>query len=262
MSIAASFNRDSSDEAILYALRNVANVAQLTISAARDWSFTGRQQGQYAADVFVNDAVISALREFGWGVLSEESGADGFDASTPAELGDQLVVIVDPIDGSTNASRGIAWHAVSLCCVDSEGPRVAVVAQLAPPHTEYTAIRGGGAWRNGHALDKPAARDFDKCVIGVSGPPPARPGWWQFRANGAAALDLCLVADGSLDGYLDCDQHGVWDYAGAALICAEVGVTVVDAHQRDLFPLRHSDRRTPIAAASTQVLDQLIALRQ
>ena len=55
-------NRQSSDEAILFALRQVANVAQLTISAARDWSMTGLQQGQYAADVMVNDAVVAALR--------------------------------------------------------------------------------------------------------------------------------------------------------------------------------------------------------
>jgi len=253
--------RDSSDEAILYALRNVANVAQITISAARDWSMTGIQKGQYAADVMVNDAVTAALNEFGWGVLSEESGAHGYSASTTTELGDQLVVIVDPVDGSTNASRGIAWHAVSLCCVDRDGPRAAVVAQLGQPHTEYVAIRGRGAWRNGEQLATPAMRTLDKCVVGVSGPPPSNPGWWQFRANGAAALDLCLVADGGLDAYLDCDQHGVWDYAGAALICREVGVAIVDAQGRDLFPLQHAERRTPVAATAPDVLERLIALR-
>jgi fructose-1,6-bisphosphatase/inositol monophosphatase family enzyme len=261
VSINASMTRDSSDEAILYALRNVANVAQLTIAAARDWSLTGAQQGQYAADVMVNDAVIAALREFGWGILSEESGSDGYSATTATDLGDQLVVIVDPIDGSTNASRGVAWHAVSLCCVDHAGPRVAVVVQLAQPHTEYAAIRGRGAWKNGERLRAPEARPFDKCVVGVSGPPPRNPGWWQFRANGAAALDLCLVADGGLDGYLDCDQHGVWDYAGAALVCAEVGVSIRDAQGRDLFPLQHGERRTPIAATSAEILERLVALR-
>ncbi|MFM8389319.1 MAG: inositol monophosphatase family protein [Actinomycetota bacterium] len=262
MSIAASITRDSSDEAILYALRNVANIAQLTISAARDWSHTGVQRGQYAADVMVNDAVVAALREFGWGILSEESGATGFNTADTAGLGDQLVVIVDPVDGSTNASRGIAWHAVSLCCVDVEGPRVAVVAQLAQPHTEYFAIRGRGAWKNGELLRRGEARDFAQSVIAVSGPPPSTPGWWQFRANGAAALDLCLVADGSLDGYLDCDDHGVWDYAGALLVCSESGVTVVDAFDRDLVPLRHAERRTPIAATSPESLGRLVALRR
>lgn len=262
MSIGASITRDSSDEAILYALRNVANIAQLTISAARDWSMNDAARGQYAADVMVNDAVVAALREFGWGILSEESGASGFDATEFADLGHQLVVVVDPIDGSTNASRGIAWHAVSLCCVDTEGPRAAVVAQLAQPHTEYAAVRGKGAWKNGEVIRRGEARQFENAVIGVSGPPPAKPGWWQFRANGAAALDLCLVADGSFDGYLDCDEHGVWDYAGALLVCREAGVNVVDAFGRDLLPLRHAERRTPIAAASPNTLDRLVALRR
>lgn len=246
----------------MYALRNVAHVAQLTIAAARDWSLTGVQRGQYAADVMVNDAVVAALREFGWGVLSEESGASGFEAATTSDLGNQLVVIVDPVDGSTNASRGIAWHAVSLCCVDADGPRVAVVAQLAQPHTEYTAIRGRGAWKNGEEIRRTEPRAFEHSVVGVSGPPPAAPGWWQFRANGAAALDLCLVADGSLDGYLDCDEHGVWDYAGALLVCREVGVNVVDAFGRDLVPLGHTERRTPVAAASSDALERLVALRR
>ena len=254
--------RHSSDEAILFALRQVANVAQLTITAARDWSMTGLQLGQYAADVMVNDAVTASLGEFGWGILSEESGVSGYTASRPEDLDDDLVVIVDPIDGSTNASRGIPWHAVSLCCVDRDGPRAAVVSQLAAPHTEYAAIRGRGAWRNGVALSQPAARDFSDFVVGVSGPPPAAPGWWQFRANGSAALDLCLVADGGLDGYLDCDTHGVWDYAGALLVCSEVGIHMADAFGRDLLPLTHDARRTPVAATSPDVLARLISLRQ
>ena len=262
MSVVASLTREASDEAILYALRNVANVAQFTMAAAGDWSLTGAHQGQYAADVFVNDAVTGALREFGWGILSEESGPSGLAASAPANLGDQLVVIVDPIDGSTNASRGLPWCAVSLCCVDRDGPRVGVVAQLAAPHTEYAAVRGMGAWKNGTQLVTPTARQWEQCVIGVSGPPPSHPGWWQFRANGAAALDLCLVADGGLDGYLDCDQHGVWDYAAAVLVCAEVGVVVADAFGRDLVHLNHDERRTPVAAASQENLGRLLSLRQ
>ena len=254
-------SRESSDEAILYALRQVASVAQITISSARDWTLTGIQKGQYAADVFVNDAVTASLAEFGWGILSEESGISGFTAATPAELGDDIVVIVDPVDGSTNASRGIAWHAVSLCCVDRDGPRVAVVAQLAQPHTEYTAIRGRGAWRNGVALTKPTARPLDESVVGVSGRPPENSGWWQFRANGSAALDLCLVAEGALDAYLDCNEHGVWDYAGAVLVCREAGIDVVDAFGRDLYPLRHDERRTPVAANDAGSLKHLVSLR-
>jgi fructose-1,6-bisphosphatase/inositol monophosphatase family enzyme len=80
---------------------------------------------------------------------------------------------------------------------------------------------------------------------------------------GASALDLCLVAAGTLDGYVDCvaDAHGVWDYAAATLICAEAGVPVVDAHGRDLIHLDPSARRTPVAAATPALLDQLVAAR-
>ena len=55
-------------------------------------------------------------------------------------------------------------------------------------------------------------------MIGLSGYPPRSLGWGQYRALGAAALDLCAVADGVLDGYVDCsrDAHGSWDYLGGA----------------------------------------------
>jgi fructose-1,6-bisphosphatase/inositol monophosphatase family enzyme len=55
----------------------------------------------------VNEAVVASLAELGCGILSEETGAQGYSTAVPSELGDQLVVVVDPIDGSTNASRGV-----------------------------------------------------------------------------------------------------------------------------------------------------------
>ncbi|MEI6744305.1 MAG: inositol monophosphatase family protein, partial [bacterium] len=200
----------SSDEEILFALRQGAGIAQAMASTITDWSFSGAVSGQYRADLSVNDAVLGAFSGFGCGVLSEESGATGTVPTSPSELGEGLVIVVDPIDGSTNASRGIPWYATALCAVDQHGPRVAVVAQLCAPHVEYVAIRGKGAWRNGLALTARSERPMAESVIGVSGPPPALRPWWQFRALGSAALDLCLVAEGALDGYLDCDTHGVW----------------------------------------------------
>lgn len=262
VTIQMSLNRASDDDAILFALRQVAGIAHAVTGSVADWSMSGTKDGQYRADVVVNDAVVAALSGFGVGILSEETGAQGFSATSPADLGDQLVVVVDPIDGSTNASRGVPWYAVSLCAVDSEGPRVGLVALLAQPHTEYAAIRGRGAWRNGMKMEPPARRPIERCVVGVSGPPPAEPGWWQFRALGAAALDLCLVAEGALDAYLDCDTHGVWDYLAALLVCTETGVPVVDAFGNDPVTLTHSERRTPVGAAAPEVLEHLLALRR
>lgn len=257
-----SLNRASSDDAVLFALRQVAGIAHAVVGSVADWSLSGAKDGQYRADLVVNDAVVAALSEFGVGILSEETGARDYVAAAPAELGEQLVVVVDPIDGSTNASRGVPWYAVSLCAVDCDGPRVGLVALLAQPHTEYAAIRGRGAWRNGVKMSPPATRPLAQCVVGLSGPPPADPGWWQFRAMGAAALDLCLVAEGALDAYLDCDTHGVWDYLAAFLVCAEAGVRVGDAFGADPVTLMHSERRTPVAAAAPEVLEHLTALRR
>jgi len=251
----------SSDEQILFALRQGAGIAQAVASTITDWSFSGAVSGQYRADLSVNDAVLGAFSGFGCGVLSEESGATGTVPTSPSELGEGLVIVVDPIDGSTNASRGIPWYATALCAVDQHGPRVAVVAQLCAPHVEYVAIRGKGAWRNGRALTPRSERPMAESVIGVSGPPPAQRPWWQFRALGSAALDLCLVAEGALDGYLDCDTHGVWDYLASLLICQEAGVHMADAFGRDLCHFGHSERRTPVAAWGEVNLQALCDLR-
>ena len=261
-----SLTTNSSDEEILFVLRQGASVAHAVVSTITDWSFSRGVNGQYNADISINNAVVGALNGFGCGVLSEESGASGFSATRYQDLGNQIVIVVDPLDGSTNASRGVPWFATALCAVDAKGPRVGLVANLAAPHTEYAAIRGKGAWRNGMPFtctprDGSTERSLRECVVGISGPPPKDPGWWQFRAFGAAALDLCLVAEGALDAYLDCDTHGVWDYLASLLICREAGVEMVDAYGLDLVTLLHSDRRSPIAARQHEIVEKLRDLR-
>jgi fructose-1,6-bisphosphatase/inositol monophosphatase family enzyme len=89
-------------------------------------------------------------------------------------------------------------------------------------------------------------------------------GWRQFRTLGAAALDLCAVAEGTLDAFVDCSPsaHGPWDYLGGALVCAEAGAPVVDALGRDLTVVVPDARRTPVAAATQPLLDALVAARR
>jgi len=78
------------------------------------------------------------------------------------------------------------------------------------------------------------------------------------------ALDLCAVAEGTLDGYVDCsvDAHGAWDYLGGALVCAEAGAVVADAFGRDLVSFDHAARRTPMAAATRELFDTLVTARR
>ena len=173
-----------------------------------------------------------------------------------------LVVVLDPLDGSTNAARRIPWFATSMCAVDGDGPVAALVVNLVSG-ARYEAVRGGGARCDGEPIAPSGATVLGQAVIGLSGYPPRYFGWGQYRALGAAALDLCAVADGALDGYVDCsrDAHGAWDYLGALLVCREAGALIVDAKGRDLVTLGHTDRRTPVAAATPELLADLLTAR-
>jgi fructose-1,6-bisphosphatase/inositol monophosphatase family enzyme len=80
---------------------------------------------------------------------------------------------------------------------------------------------------------------------------------------GASALDICSVATGTFDGFVDMspDAHGVWDYLGAMLVVQETGGVVADAFGRDLAVLEHDARRTPVAASSDTLLAELLRHR-
>ena len=237
---------------VLADLHAAADAVAAALDGHADWGPSGNRPDQYASDVVADEAVRGVLLPLGYGLLSEESAV--------VEAGEgRPMVVVDPLDGSTNASRGIPHYAASLCAVDDEGPLAAVVLNLALG-TRYEAARGGGARRDGVGLFRDDSPQLSEAIVGVSGLPASNPGWAQFRCLGAAALDLCAVADGTLDAYVDCvvDAHGVWDYLGALLVCREAGVTVEDAKGRDLCVLDRAIRRTPVAAAGTTLHEALL----
>jgi fructose-1,6-bisphosphatase/inositol monophosphatase family enzyme len=242
------------DDDLVTLLDEVASAVRGALGALDDWGLAGTRPGQYRSDLAADAAALGVLDRAGVGVLSEESGRHRPDAP--------LTVVVDPVDGSTNASRGVPWYATSLCAVDHDGPRVALVVDLASGH-RFSAVRGRGATRDGEPIRPSSATSLGASIVGLSGYPPRHLGWRQFRALGAAALDLCAVASGVLDGMIDChpDAHGPWDYLGGLLVCREAGAPVVDALGRDLVVLDHGDRRTPVAAATPQLLDELLVAR-
>jgi fructose-1,6-bisphosphatase/inositol monophosphatase family enzyme len=172
-------------------------------------------------------------------------------------------VVVDPLDGSTNASLGLPWCATSLCLVVGGEPVASMVANLATG-ARYSASAGGGATLDGRPISIVERADLRDAVVAISGLPSDDYGWRQFRAMGASALDICAVASGSFDGFVDMspDAHGVWDYVGALLVVQEAGGVVVDGLGRDLVVLDHAARRTPIAASGRSLLDELLAHRR
>ncbi|MBI4882928.1 MAG: inositol monophosphatase [Actinobacteria bacterium] len=236
-------------------LHEVADSVAAALAGVTDFGPSGGRRGQYGLDVVANQAALAVLRRAGVGALSEESEFE------PGLTGE--VVVIDPIDGSTNASRGVRYFATALCLVDADGPAVALVANQATGE-RYWAQRGGGAWCDGARLHPSHCCDVSDAIIGLNGMPPSPLGYSQFRALGAVALDLCHVSAGVLDGYVDCvdEAHGVWDYLAAVLVCREAGAEVADLHGRDLVVLDHAARRTPIAAATPDLLAQLTTARR
>src|SRR3954470_17998635 len=220
-----------------------------------DWGLAGTKPGQYLSDLAADAAAVDVLVGHGMGVLSEETGRHHPERP--------ITVVVDPVDGSTNASRGVPWYATSLCAVDDEGPLAALVVNLASGVT-FRAERGAGASVDDRALTPSRKVAMNESLVALSGYPPQYLGWYQYRALGAAALDLCAVAAGVVDAYMDCswDAHGAWDYLGGVLVCSEAGAHVADAHDRDLVTLEYTDRRTPVAAGTQALLDDALAARR
>ncbi len=167
-------------------------------------------------------------------ILGEEGG--GQRASAP------LRWVVDPLDGTTNYAHGYPFFAVSIALVQAQEVVVGVVYN--PVLDElFAARRRGGATLNGQPIQVSQTEELGRSLL-ASGFPydawtsPRDNGaeWHRFlkrvvslRSDGAAALDLCHVAAGRIDGYWELVLEP-WDMAAGALIVEEAGgrVTQVD----------------------------------
>ena len=249
----ARLTKTSSNEEILAVLNETAEAVSVVLRENKDWSLSGLRDTQYSVDLRADSAALEVLHGAGVAVLSEESEITGTFGD------DDLCVVMDPLDGSTNASRGVQWFATALCAIDKNGMRAGLVVNQANGIDRYWATTGGGAFHNGVAMRPSACVDLSEAVVGVSGIPKQRPKWGQFRALGAAALDICLVADGVIDAWIDFNTHGVWDYLASALICQEAGAQIAEHQDRSLVVHQHNQRRTPIVAATPELL---VSVRQ
>lgn len=243
------------DSGLLQVLHDAATAVRTALDALTDWGSAGTRPGQYLSDLAADEAALGVLGRAGLGAMSEESGLHDGDRA--------VIVVVDPVDGSTNASRNLPWYATSLCAVDGDGARAALVVDQASG-LRFEALRGGGARIDGTELRPSGCEDLGDAVVGLSGHPPWGFGWKQYRAFGAVALDLCAVAGGRFDAYVDCspNAHGAWDYLGGMLVCEEAGATIADAWERPLVTLDHGERRTPVAAATPALLTAAMAARR
>jgi fructose-1,6-bisphosphatase/inositol monophosphatase family enzyme len=239
------------DVALLEVLFEASTAARSALAELDDWGPNGLRPGQYRLDVAADDAAVAVLTKAGLSILSEESGTT--EGSLP------LLAVLDPIDGSTNAHRGIPIYSTSICVFDDEGARVGAVVNHCTGQ-RYHAVRGAGAWRDGAAISPSNCEVLSESVIGQSGFLAGGVASWQYRTLGCASLEFCAVADGSLDGYLlgpGCSLRP-WDYLAGLLICVEAGASVSELDGLDAW-IRSDDPRRPVAAATDGLLRTIMS---
>lgn len=189
-----------------------------------------------AADHAVERLVIDALRAErpGDAVLTEESGTHRGADGAPVRW------ILDPIDGTVNYLYGVPHYGVSLAA-EVGGEVVAGVVHNAATGVSWTAVRGRGAYREGRRLGGSGADDLAGSLVATGfGYAPGRRAHQarvlaglaerirDIRRFGAAALDLCLAAEGVVDAFYEKGLN-LWDFAAGALIATEAGLLVTGA---------------------------------
>jgi myo-inositol-1(or 4)-monophosphatase len=216
-------------------------------------------------DAAAEDAVFSELDRLHhdgarFTAVSEERGM--------VDYGDPgVLVVIDPIDGSLNAKRGLGHHALSVAVAD--GPTMADVAfgfvyDLGPSE-EWRAVRGGGAFLNDVPLDDPLPerrrRDGKLELVAIES---ANPRWLaassdalvnvtgRVRAMGSIAISLCQVAATRVDGMASLWNCRAVDAAAGQLVVREAGgVVAFTACDDPLSAPLDLEPRSPVVAART-----------
>jgi len=184
------------------------------------------------ADRLVEEAMLEVAAEVGVDVLSEEAGF--------VDNGAGLVAVIDPVDGTRNAGRGVPFFCTSVAVGrrDLTGVQAGVVQNLVTGDS-YAAVRGKGANVNGGAASgrDVTRRDFDRndVLVGliadyadVDTVTMMQRRNWHIRDLGSAALELCLVGTGALDAFhVPKPWLRVIDIAAGTLFVREAGGRVV-----------------------------------
>ena len=223
----------------MHALLNVAVMAARRAGAVLGRNFNkrdkltiekkGHNDFVSSADLAAERAIIDVIHKHypDHAILAEESGTSG-DSDT--------VWIIDPLDGTTNFLHGFPVFAVSIG-VQQKGRMEHGVVYDPMRQELYTASRGVGAQLDGRRIRVSGLTNLDRALIGTGFP--FRQADFEMepyltmlgkiikntsgvRRPGAAALDLCYVAAGRLDGFWETGLSA-WDLAAGGLIIREAG---------------------------------------
>jgi len=183
------------------------------------------------------------------------------------DLGGEYTFVLDPVDGTRNACRGISFYSVSLGVGRSKLDDVDFgIVRNIPAGDIYIAEKGHGAFLNNkriHTPDLPAkemlssltlGKNFDKTTLSL-----ARKD--KVRSLGSASLEMCMVAIGALDFYVVGKEYlRVTDIAASTLVVREAGgiVTNILGEKLDMS-LNLDDRTSVIAACNEELVREIIS---
>lgn len=222
-----------------------------------------------AAEEIVFDQLELLSREgYQFSVVSEERGSVSYGGS-------ETLVVVDPIDGSLNAKRGLPSCSLSIAVASGTTMADVEFGYVYDFGTaeEWHASRGGGAWLGERRLESiPPARWREDGKLEVIGIESADPRWvgnsitglegavYRLRAIGSIAISLCQVAAGRLDGMLSLRPCRSVDAAAAKLVVSEAGGRVAFPGCAETLgvPLDLVPHSAVVAAADEEALRQLL----
>jgi len=220
-------------------------------------------------DLAAEKALIDCLdkHEISCTLVSEEAGTKKI-GSQPS----QFYVTTDPVDGTTNAVRGLPFSATVIAV--SRGPwlrdvETALVTDIVHNIT-YTAQKNRGAFKNGERIKPSETFEIADAVIGVDLNTfkieellTKLEGLFRvgkhFRHFGANALEICYVADGSTDAFIDIrGKLRVTDMVASYLILREAGGIMVTPEGEELnLPLAPTQRLSFIAASNRRIYETI-----
>lgn len=225
---------------------NLVNLAAKIAREAGDLVANGRRGGDLGARSKSSNTDMvtiwdSASESFIVGALRVARPGDGIIGEEGARIESTTGIdwYVDPIDGTTNFLYGLKGYAISIAAADSTGPLAASV-YLPETRELFTASRGRGAFLGSTPLSCSTSDDLSTALVatGFSYDSSRRlvqgrragallPHVRDIRRLGAAAVDLCHVACGRVDGYFE-EHLQSWDLAAGVLIATEAGAIASD----------------------------------
>jgi len=220
-------------------------------------------------DLAAEKAIVNTLESFGisFTLISEESGIEEY-GGRPCEC----YVTTDPIDGTTNLLRGIPFSATSIAISTKQTLNTVFAALVADLNHEvvYTAQKGKGAFLNGKRITSSKLTTIDEAVIGLDlntyriqkiarQVTSLIENTKHIRPFGANALELCYVADGRTDAFVDLrGKLRTTDIAAAWLMLKEAGARMVLPSGKTLNAKLSPKQHVSFIAAGNPQIQEII----